>query len=281
MPRFRPRKTFRLVTHLRDRHRESLPAWKRKELGLSRDLEDRWTALRQHCADQSSHLRLARLVRRITHEDYGVRESALAELELATQLIRVGAKVIFLPESQARTADLECRLGRERFFVEITAMVGSADRQRLPLRGLLRDEEGIDETDRGVILIHRILARILQKSKQLADYSVPVVLCISIPRADLGGEYTSRSEAIWLDLKALAGAVTLLLTKLRAVSAVLISFWDVVPMPAKAGTRLANVELVERSTQQRGHPRVRILIKNPAAGAHLSERQHDAFCQLL
>jgi hypothetical protein len=281
MPRFRPRKTFRLVTHLRDRHRESLPAWKREELGLSRDLEERWTTLRQHCADQSSHLRLARLVRRITHEDYGVRESALAELELATQLIRVGAKVIFLPESQARTADLECRLGRERFYVEITAMVGSADRRRLPLRGLHRDEEGIDETDRGVILIHRILARILQKSKQLADYSVPVVLCISIPRADLGGEYTSRSEAIWLDLKALAGAVTLLLTKLRAVSAVLISFWDVVPMPAKAGTRLANVELVERSTQQRGHPRVRILIKNPAAGAHPSERQHDAFCQLL
>jgi hypothetical protein len=281
MPRFRPRKTFRLVTHLRDGHRELLPAWKREELGLSRDLEDRWMRLRQHCADQSSHLRLARLVRRITHEDYGVRESALAELELATQLIRVGAKVIFLPESQARTADLECRLGRERFFVEITAMVGSADRHRLPVRGLLRDEEGIDETDRGVILLHRILARIQQKSKQLADYSAPVILCISIPRADLRGEHTSRSEAIWLDLKALAGAVTLLLTKLRAVSGVLISFWDVVPMPAKAGTRLANVELVERSTQQRGHPRVRMLIKNPAAGAPLSERQHDAFAHLL
>ena len=50
-----------------------------------------------------------------------VRESALAELELAVQLIRVGGKVTFLPESQARTADLECRLGRERLFVEITA----------------------------------------------------------------------------------------------------------------------------------------------------------------
>jgi hypothetical protein len=132
-----------------------------------------------------------------------------------------------------------------------------------------------------VILLHRILARIQQKSKQLADYAAPVVLCISIPRADLRGEHTSRSEAIWLDLKALAGAVTLLLTKLRAVSGVLISFWDVVPMPAKAGTRLANVELVERSTQQRGHPRVRMLIQNPAAGAPLSECQHDAFSHLL
>src|SRR6476469_7981564 len=281
MPRFRPRKTFRLVTLLPAGHRESLPAWKREELSLSSYLEDRWTTLRQHCADQSSHLRLARLVLRITHNDYGVRESALAELELATQLIRVGARVTFLPESQARTPDLECRLGRERFFVEITAMVGSAERQRLPLRGLLLDEEGVDERDSGVILIHRILARIQQKAKQLAEYSSPVVLCISIPRSDLRCEHTSRSEAIWLDLKSLAGAVTFLLTKLRAVSAVLISFWDVVPMPAKAGTRLANVEMVERSTHQRGHPRVRLLIKNPAASAHLSEHQQDAFCHLL
>ena len=281
MARFRPRKTFRLVSHLREGHREPLPAWKREELGLSRDLEDRWTTLRQHCADHSSHLRLARLVRRITHYDYGVRESALAELELATQLIRVGARVTFLPESQARTADLECRLGRERFFVEITAMVGSAERQRLPLRGLLPNESEIDETDRGVILIHRILARIQQKAKQLADYAAPVVLCISIPRADLRGEHTSRSEAIWLDLKSLAGAVTLLLTKLGVVSGVLLSFWDVVPMPAKAGTRLANGEVVERNIHQRGHPRVRMLITNPSTGAALSERQHDAFCHLL
>ena len=58
--------------------------------------------------------------------------SALAELELATQLIRIGAKVTFLPESQARTADLECRLGRERFFVEVTAMVGSSGRPWIP-----------------------------------------------------------------------------------------------------------------------------------------------------
>jgi len=281
MPRFRPRKTFRLVTHLRDGHREALPRWKREELGLSPDLQERWSTLRQHCADQSSHLRLARLLRRITHDDYGVRESALAELELAVQLIRIGVRVTFLPESQARTADLECRLGRERFFVEITAMVGSAARQRLPLRSLPSDEEELDEIDRGVVLIHRILARIQQKAKQLADYAAPVVVSISIPRADLRGERTSRSEAIWLDLKSLAGAVTVLLTKLRTVSAVLISFWDVVPMPATAGTRLANVELVERSTHQRGYPRVRMLIKNPAAGAHLSERQQDAICQLL
>ncbi|HET7909063.1 MAG TPA: hypothetical protein VFL19_00020, partial [Nitrospira sp.] len=164
---------------------------------------------------------------------------------------------------------------------EITAMVGSADRRRLPLRRVAGDEQGIDETDRGVILIHRILARIQQKAKQLDDYSGPVVLSISIPRADLRGERQLRSEAIWLDLKSLAGAVTVLLTKLRALSAVMISFWDVVPIPSKAGVRLANVDVVERNTHQRGHPRVRIFVRNPTADAHLSERQHEAFCHLL
>ena len=286
MARFRPRKTFRLVSHLRDGHREPVPSWKREELGLSRDLEDRWTTLHRHCADQSSHLRLTSLVRRLTHDDYGVRESALAELELATQLIRVGAKVTFLPESQARTADLECRLGRERFFVEVTAMVGSAERQRLPLRGLLldeagMDEAGMDETDRGVSLIHRILARIQQKARQLVDYCDPVILSLSIPRADLQGEKRSRPQDIWLDLKMLAGSVTVLLTRLRSLSAVMVSLWDVEPMPSKAGTRLANVDVIERPKQKRGYPRVRLLIKNPVANAPVSERQQEGFCELL
>ncbi|HLZ34485.1 MAG TPA: hypothetical protein VKP13_10740 [Nitrospira sp.] len=281
MARFRPRKTFRLATHLREGHREPVPSWKREELGLSPDLEESWSTLHRHCADQSSHLRLARLVHRLTHYDYGVRESALAELELATQMIRAGARVTFLPESQARTADLECRLGRERFFVEVTAMVGSAERQRLPLRGLIHDEGTADEEDRGVILIHRILARIQQKAKQLADYCEPVVLSISIPRADLQGEKTSRHEEIRLDLKALAGSVTVLLTKVRHLSAVMIALWDVEPLPSKAATRLANVELVERPQRRRGYPRVRMLIRNPGTTAPLSERQKDAFGQVL
>jgi hypothetical protein len=281
MARFRPRKTFRLVAHLREGHRATVPAWKREEEGLSRDLEERWSTLHRHCADQSSHFRLGRLVRRLTHYDYGVRESALAELELATQLIRVGARVTFLPESQARTADLECHLGRERFFVEVTAMVGSAERQRLPLRGLMVDEELGDEEDRGVILIHRILARIQQKAKQLADYCDPVLLSISIPRADLQGERIGRHETIRLDLKALAGSVTLLLMKFCHLSAVMISLWDVEPLPSKAGTRLANVELVERPKQQRANPRVRVLIQNPGATAPLGRLQEEALCEVL
>jgi len=275
MGRFRSKKSLKLVTHLRGERPGPMPAWKREEEGLSRELHDRWSSLHRYCADQSSHLRLARLVRRLTHYDYGVRESALAELELATQLIRADVRVTFLPESQARTADLECRTGHERFYVEVTAMVGSAERQRLPLRGLDFDEVPVEEQDRGVILTHRILARIRQKAKQLADYCDPVVLNISIPRADLQGEHHARPEPIWLDLKALAGSVTVELTKLPHLSAVVIALWDVEPLPSQATLRLANVELIERAKHQRTQPRVRMLTQNPRASAPLSE-SHDA-----
>ncbi|MBS0150206.1 MAG: hypothetical protein JSR31_04650 [Nitrospira sp.] len=281
MGRFRPRKSYRLIASLRGSSPEPLPAWKREEEGLSRELHDRWDTLHRHCFDQSSHLRLGRLIRRLTHADYGVRESALAEVELATQLIRVGVRVTFLPESRARTADLECRIGCERFFAEVTTMVGSAERQRLPIRGLDLDEVEGDEEDRGVILTHRILARIRQKARQLADYCDPVVLVISIPRADLQGGRTTRPEEIWLDLKMLAGTVTVLLMSLRSISAVMISLWDVEPLPSKAGTRLANVELTERPRQQKIQPRVRVMIHNPCATAALSEWQQDTFRQIL
>jgi hypothetical protein len=241
---------------------------------LPRQLNDDWSLLHRHCADHSSHLRLGRLLHRLAHHDPGVQESALAELELATQLIRVGLRVTFLPESQARTADLECGLGSERFFVEVTAMVGSAERRRLPVRGIT-GEEPREETDRGVILTHRILARIRQKAKQLADYCDPVILSISIPRADLLGGRQGRREQIQVDLKALAGSVTVDLTKLRHLSAVLISLWDVEPLPSRAALRLANVEIIERTKHQRTQPRVRMLIRNPSASTPLSE-SHDA-----
>ncbi|MBS0165939.1 MAG: hypothetical protein JSR29_07650 [Nitrospira sp.] len=281
MARFRPRKIFRLVAHLHGEYPAQIPAWKREEQGLSCSLHEQWSSLHRHCADQSSHLRLSRLVRRLTHHDYGVRESALAELELATQLIRTGVHVTFLPESQARTADLECRIGYERFFVEVTTMVGSAERQRLPLRGLDFDEVIGQEEDRGIILTHRILARIRQKAKQLADYCDPVILGISIPRADLQGDRATRPEEIWLDLKMLAGTVTVLLISLRSISAVMISLWNVEPLPSKAGTRLANVELIERPRQQKTQPRVRMLIQNPSASALLTEHQADVLYHTL
>ncbi|HEX5544681.1 MAG TPA: hypothetical protein VFX10_04230 [Nitrospira sp.] len=281
MARWRPRRT--VTVHSRWHDFPGLAVvWKRHlPQEPSRQLSDNWSLLHRHCADHSSHLRLGRLLHRLAHHDLGVQESALAELELATQLIRVGLRVTFLPESQARTADLECRLGSERFFVEVTAMVGSAERRRLPMRGILRDEEPEEETDRSVILIHRVLARIRQKAKQLADYCDPVILSISIPRADLRGRRQVRPEQIRMDLKALAGSITVDLTRLRHLSAVLISLWDVEPLPSRATLRLANVEIIERTKHQRAQPRVRMLIQNPAASARLSEHQEDALHQTL
>lgn len=282
MARWRSRRSVKVYSSFRDGNGVPAVPWKRTTReGLSSDLEDRLTQLHRHCADQSSHLRLGRLLHRLTQSDPGVKESALAELELATQLIRAQVHVTFLPESKTRSADLECHLGRDRFLVEVTAMVGSAARRRMPLRGIARDEEQGEEEDRGVILLHRILARIQQKAKQLADYCDPVVLHISIPRADLQSGKSGRPEAIWLDVKVLSGAVTVLLTSLRHLSAVLIALWDVEPLPSKAGTRLANVELVERPKSQRTHPRVRMLIHNPGAASPLSEWQAEVFVQLL
>jgi hypothetical protein len=282
MAQWRSRRSLKL--HARFQEGCSLSALSRKrppDSTVVRGQDDRWCMLHRHCTDQPSHLRIGRLIHRLTHHDPGVQESALAELELAVQLIRAGGRVTFLPESQARTADLECYLGRQRLFVEVTAMVGSAERRKLPLRGIVLDEEQGEEEDRGVILIHRILARIRQKARQLADYCDPILLSISIPRADLRSGRQSRREAIWLDLKTLSGAVTVLLTRLPHMSAVLISLWDVHPLPSTAATRLANVELAERSKQERTQPRVRLLVHNPAASALLSEQLQDALRTLI
>ena len=274
MARWRPRRTMRVHSHWHDFPGPAV-TWKRHlPQGLPRQLSDNWSLLHRHCADHSSHFRLGRLLHRLAHHDLGVQESALAELELATQLIRVGLRVTFLPESQARTADLECRLGSERFFVEVTAMVGSAERRRLPMRWIMRDEEYEEETNRSVILTHRVLARISQKAKQLVDYCDPVILSISIPRADLQGGRQGRREQIRMDLKALAGSITVDLMKLRHLSAVLISLWDVEPLPSRAALRLTNVELIERAKHQHTQPRVRMLIQNPNASAPLSQT-HD------
>ncbi len=69
--------------------------------------------------------------------------------------------------------------------------------------------------------------------------------------------------------------MTVDLMKLPHLSAVLLSLWDVEPLPSRATLRLANVELIERAKHQRTQPRVRMLIQNPSALAPLSD-SHDA-----
>lgn len=282
MARWRPRRSITFVTWLGKRSGGGGPPLPRvRGEWRAETIEDQWVTLRRHCADESSSLRLSRLFRRLAHDDPGVQESALAELELATQLVRAGVRLTFLPEARARSADLECHLSHERFFVEVTAMVGSAAQRRLPLRRMAEADEQREEESRGTILLHRILARVRQKAKQLVEYCEPVVLQISVPRADLQGWRTGRREVTWLDVKALAGAVTVLLMNLPHLSAVLIALWDVEPLPSKAGTRLANVEVVERARHQRAVPRVRMLVRNPRANAPLTERQREVLRAIL
>lgn len=243
----------------------------------SRRMRVQWAALQQACPDRGSRARLGRLIHRLMSEDRGVRESAVAELELATLLIRSGFDIRFLPESQARTADLEARLGAARLFVEVTALVGSGRHLHLETARRKPWDDPDDEAI-GQGLIERLVARVAQKSKQLADYTTaPVLLALTVPPPDpaLGlGEQA-------VDLKRLTGAVTLLLLSLRHVTAIVIALWTVHGTPTTAGVRLSNVHLVERSAQQAAYPRIRLLVTNPAAASPLDERQLAALKGLL
>ncbi len=251
---------------------------------LLKEIAARWTSLHRLCADRASRARLARLIDRLASADRGVQESALAELELATLLIRANASVSFLPESQTKTADLECVVGQERLFVEVTAMVGQAFRRRPLLPPARQDHETAKGHERGTDgkrLIDRVLARVAQKAKQLADYCAPVLLALSVPRGDSELWRGHGHEVEEVDLKLLAGAVTLLLSKLPHLSAVLLSLWEVEPIVSQSGVRLANVLMVERSRQQSAYPRVRALILNPWAGFPVSEVERETLTRLL
>jgi hypothetical protein len=239
----------------------------------TREFEDRWAAVERACTDRASRARLARLIERLTGRDRGARESALAELELATLLVRAGFSVGFLPESRSRTPDLHCTLGHSHLLVEVTALVGSLRRRRSLVAWEPANDPGEDDHVSGQVLINRLRARISQKARQLVDAAASVLLAVTVPHRD------DRAEA--LDLRYLSGSVTVMLPESPQVSAVVLSLWDVEPSPARSGVRLANVAVVERSAQQSAYPRVRLLILNPAARHPLSPPVKDALKGLL
>ena len=73
MARWRPRRTMRVHLRWHDSPGASAVVWKRHvQQGLSRHLNDHWSLLHRHCVDHSSHLRLGRLLHRLTHHDVGV-----------------------------------------------------------------------------------------------------------------------------------------------------------------------------------------------------------------
>jgi len=249
---------------------------------LSDGEQNRWEMLHRECVDGGSRGRLSRLIHRLGSRDRGVQESALAELELATLLLRAGVSLRFLPESQARSADLECHTGEERFFVEVTAMVGAAERSKaLSLRPPVAPRSDDEEPETpGDLLMNAILARVRQKAKQLRDYCDPVLLAISVPGLEERTAHRSH-DAVELDIKQLVGWLTLLLPEVRHLSGVLLTLWDIEPIPFKSGVRLGNVSVVERSRHQQAYPRVRMLVLNPSADHPLRAGGTDAMRQLL
>ncbi|GKS59079.1 hypothetical protein YTPLAS18_26060 [Nitrospira sp.] len=245
-----------------------------------KQLESEWREVTRRCGGGESRRRLDHLYSRLTTAHRGVRESAIAELEVAAQIVRTGSRVHWLAESRARTADLECYVEGDRLFIEVTAMIGAFRQTHgIPAHRafFLHDLDG--PVTEGDVLIHRILARLTQKARQLSDYCAPVVLAVSVPPQEPHGGLASL--AVPLDLRRLAGAVTSALMKLEHLSGVLLSLWDVLPLPASSSVRLANVYLVERAMRQRDHPQVRAVVCNPAAKAPLTKPQLDVIRTIL
>jgi hypothetical protein len=250
---------------------------------VAEEMAGHWAQLRGQCHNDESLVRLDRLVARITSRDIGVQESAVAELELAMLLLRSGARVELLPESQARSADLACEIAGDRCFVEITAMVRTVERSLRLGKAASPDQSDEDREPATAETIFRdaVLSRIAQKAKQLADYCAPVVLAISVPRLDQETVWSRWSPKLEIDVRHLAGSISLQLPRMRHLSGVLLALWDVEPLPATSGLRLANVSLVERPRRQPAYPRLRMLIENPDGRCRLTEHQLEIFRGLL
>lgn len=247
----------------------------------SRQQAAQWALLRTLCPTKASRTRLLSLIGRMTGSDRGARESALAELELATLLIRAGFQVEILGESHARSADLACRLGPGCLYVEVTALVGSFRRPPPSFHARQRKLEAEESEEDHDVLLSRLSARISQKAGQLAEYADPVVLAASIPSPDPGERALRRGQAWRIDLQQAAAGLTLLLARLPGLSAVLVTLWDIEPLPARSTLRLANVHIVERSRQQAAYPRVRMLIVNPSARHPLAAAETAGLKRLL
>lgn len=240
-----------------------------------------WALLRSLCRTKAGRTRLLSLIGRMTGQDRGARESALAELELATLLIRAGFEVEILGESHAKSADLACRLGAGCMHVEVTALVGSFRRPPPPFHARRRKLGAEGPEDEHDILLSRLSARVSQKAAQLERYTGPVVLAASVPPSDPAEPALRQGQTWTLDLMQAAAALTLQLARLPGLSAVLITLWDIEPLPARSTLRLANVHVVERSAQQTAYPRVRMMIVNPSARHPLADLQIAALKRLL
>lgn len=236
-----------------------------------------WKRLYDRCHDQESRTRLAELREQFERQKRGISEPAQAEVEVAYSLTQGGFSIAFLEESEERTADLECWLGTDRLFVEITAIIPNPSVRRFG-----RADSGVGgraerlpyEDIRQEAFVRRLLARMAEKSRQLNRYCAPVLLAVTVPNDELleGGPVLEEK----LDLHRLAGMLTTTLSGFPQLSGVLLTCWNVPAELSRSNVRLSQTFWVTRSGADLALPRIRLLVVNDFALYGLSEREIQA-----
>ena len=239
----------------------------------SREFESQWQQLYDLCQDRGSRIRLMGLREQFERRKSGVSESAAAEIELATMLVHAGFSISFLQESKARTADLECYLGVNRLFFEITVIVPTTSHKDFVWLKSVQEGEGNEspEGHQQRVLLHRLVARMAEKAKQLDRYCAPVVLAVTVP--DQVHRMNRKRPEERLDLQRLAGGLASVLPQVPQLSAVLLTIWRAQPQESRANIRLSNIHYVTRSSSSTGVPRIRLLAINSFAKYELCREE--------
>lgn len=225
-----------------------------------------WQAISSLCHDEASRQRLAWLQVQYGSRRYGVSEAAQAEVELATLLTNAGFSVVFLPESDAPTADLECYLGPSRVFVEVTVIVGGGSpvlRKKVEHPVDEGDGQSIQWDAHERIFVKRIVARIKEKDRQLLNYCAPVVLALTVYSPERLG--SKREEKIKIDFQRLLGVIATTFPLVHQTSALFLTLLDLPAKPSQASIRLNNVYVGDGFRKENGASRIRLLAVNPYA----------------
>ena len=250
-----------------------------KKQGKRRDaFQLQWQQLYDHCADPASRVRLIGLREQFDRQKHGVSEPAHVEVEVALLMNHAGFSVAFLEESEVRTADLECYLGDERLFVEVTAIVPTPSVRRVTAShhadgALLEDDMYQD------VFVRRLISRMAEKSRQLNRYCAPVLLAVTVPFTEWLEEERYAQDKV--DLQRLGGLLSTALTGIPQLSAVLMTCWNFSAKPARSNIRLSNASWVARSEEELRLPRIRLLVINPSATYALGEKEVVALKSVL
>jgi len=240
----------------------------KRDHSTAKRFERTWRHLQVLCPDPDSQHRLVWLRQQFSKKQRGAMESAQAEIDIAMLLSNAGFSLSFVKETETRTADLECYLGDDRLFVEVTVIVPTEpDRSKGMPSNLSAKTEEEDLDFFKDSLVKRMLARINEKSEQLVDYCAPVLLALAIVHQEqnlsANGKTTGRKMA--LDLQQLGGVITSALGRVPQLSGVLLTLWNIHPAESRSNIRLSNVSVGEWVSEPKGFSQVRFFASNPVA----------------